>query len=47
MLMQNLGVDQMVSLEGGLIAMYDLLVVVVTLVVFGLLGAFVVFCERM
>jgi hypothetical protein len=44
---KNLGTapDGLVS-KGGLVVMYDLLVVIVTLVVFGLLGAFVVFCER-
>jgi hypothetical protein len=47
MLMQRSGryPDGLVS-KGGLVVMYDLLVVIVTLVVFGLLGAFVVFCER-
>jgi hypothetical protein len=29
------------------LTMYDLLVVLITLVVFAALGAFVVFCERM
>jgi hypothetical protein len=47
MLMQRSGhcPDGLVS-KGGLVAMYDLLVIVVTLVIFAALGAFVVFCER-